>query len=177
MLHGHARLTADIDIVVDLTPDASLAAVRALSGIGMRPRAPVPLTAFADPAMRTAWVRDKAMAVFSLWDPSEPMREVDLFLEHPMPFDDLFGRSVEVTLDDTCVRIASLDDLIDLKRLAGRPLDLVQPPPSEDAFGSFAETRMWRLELTLAATPAARLRWLEEAIRLATRSGALPKPR
>ena len=53
----------------------------------------------------------------------------------------------------------------------------VQPPPSEDAFGSFAETRMWRLELTLAATPAARLRWLEEAIRLATRSGALPKPR
>jgi hypothetical protein len=50
-------------------------------------------------------------------------------------------------------------------------------PPSEDAFGSFAETRTWRLDLTLAATPAARLRWLEEAIRLATRSGALPKPR
>jgi hypothetical protein len=43
--------------------------------------------------------------------------------------------------------------------------------------GGWDETRAWRLELTLAATYAQRLRWLEEAIALAHRAGALPKPR
>jgi hypothetical protein len=48
--------------------------------------------------------------------------------------------------------------------------------PSEP-FGSWEETRKWRFELTLAATPSARLRWLEDAIAMAHRSGALPRPR
>lgn len=43
--------------------------------------------------------------------------------------------------------------------------------------GSFAEARTFRLELDLRATPKARLAWLEEAIRLAHRSGALPRLR
>jgi predicted nucleotidyltransferase len=124
VLHGHARLTADIDIIVDLAPAAASAVVDALAGLGLRPRAPVPLSAFADPAARAEWVRGKAMTVFSLWDPSNPMLEIDLFLEHPLPFDELWARSIEVTLDTTTVRIAALDDLIALKRLAARPEDL-----------------------------------------------------
>jgi hypothetical protein len=65
-----------------------------------------------------------------------------------------------------------------VKRSTAPERDAPEPlPPTGHAYGSFAETREWRLDLTLAATPAARLRWLEEAIRLATRSGALPKPR
>jgi hypothetical protein len=49
--------------------------------------------------------------------------------------------------------------------------------PSATHVGSFAEARRFRLELTLAASPSARLAWLEDAIRLAHRSGALPRPR
>ena len=124
VLHGHARLTADVDVVVDLSPQGSRAVIDALSAIGLRPRAPVPASAFADPAARAEWAGEKGMTVFSLWDPSDPMREVDLFLEHPMPFDGLWERSVEMTLGDASVRVASLDDLIALKRLAGRPVDL-----------------------------------------------------
>lgn len=124
VLHGHARLTADLDLVVDLAPEPAHTVVAALGAIGLRPRAPVPATAFADPASRAAWARDKGMTVFSLWDPSDPMREVDLFLEPPMPFEELWGHSLSMTLEDTTVRVASLDDLIQLKRLAGRPVDL-----------------------------------------------------
>ena len=91
VLHGHARLTADLDVVVDLSREASLAVVGALVAIGLRPRAPVPAEAFADATLRAEWARDKAMTVFSLWDPADPMREVDLFLEHPMPFEELWG--------------------------------------------------------------------------------------
>ena len=77
------------------------------------------------------------MRVFSLWAPKNPMLEVDLFVESPVPFLDLWDRSVLVEVGDMSIRIASIKDLIALKRVAGRALDL------EDiaALTSIANTR------------------------------------
>ncbi len=124
VLHGHARLTADIDLVVDLVPDEARKAVETLTSLGFRPRAPVEPLAFADPAVRQQWVREKGMRVFSLWNPANPMLEVDLFAEHPVDFEELWNRAEIIKLTQTEVRIASIRDLIRLKRLAGRPQDL-----------------------------------------------------
>ena len=63
------------------------------------------------------------MLVFSL-RPPQGVPMVDLFLEPPMDFDRLWGRSVLVTMRGVPVRVASLDDLIELKRRAGRPEDV-----------------------------------------------------
>ena len=124
VLHGYPRLTADVDLIVDLDPAAALNAMRALSALGLRPRAPVPIEAFADSEIRESWIREKGMRVFSLWDPSTPLREVDVFVETPVPFLDLWSRSEVVNLHSTWVRVASIPDLIFLKSLAGRPEDL-----------------------------------------------------
>ncbi len=124
VLHGFARLTADVDLVVDLAPSEARKAIEALVGLGLRPRPPVDPAAFADSDVRESWIRDKGMRVFSLWDPSRPMREVDLFVEHPIEFEGLFARAETVTLDTTTVRVACIPDLIALKRLANRPQDL-----------------------------------------------------
>lgn len=124
VLHGHARLTADVDLVVDLSDGEAIKAVAALSSLGMVPRAPVEPRDFADPAARRRWIDEKGMRVFSLWDPRAPLREVDLFVESPIAFEDLWARSVEVTLQNRAVRIASIPDLIEMKRLAGRAKDI-----------------------------------------------------
>lgn len=124
VLHGHARLTADIDLIVSLVPAEARRAVEALVGLGLRPRAPVDPLGFADPTIRTSWVREKGMRVFSLYDPLQPLREVDLFVEHPIDFESLWRRSELVSLTSTTARVASIADLILLKRLAGRPEDL-----------------------------------------------------
>ncbi len=124
VLHGFARLTADVDLAVDLAPPEARRAIETLVRLGLRPRAPVDPAAFADPDVRASWIRDKGMRVFSLWDPALPMREVDLFVEHPVDFEDLFRRAEMVTLATTTVRVASIPDLITLKRRAGRAQDL-----------------------------------------------------
>ncbi len=123
VLHGHLRATGDIDLVVDLAPEQVDRTLAALEGAGFQPYLPVAPTHFADPAKRAVWVREQGMVVFSL-RPRSGVPMVDLFLEHPMPFDQLWARSVVVNLRGVAVRIASIDDLIALKRQAGRPEDL-----------------------------------------------------
>lgn len=124
VLHGYARLTADIDIILELEPDSTREAMQSLSALGLRPRAPVQAIDFADAGQRRRWIEDKGMRVFSLWHPADPLLEVDLFVDHPIPFQDLWDRSQVVHLGAIDLRIASIEDLIRLKRLASRPEDL-----------------------------------------------------
>lgn len=124
VLHGYARLTADIDLVVDLSAGEPIKVVAALDRIGFVPRAPVAARDFADPARRLEWIESKGMRVFSMHDPRRPLVEVDLFIDPPIAFTDLAARAVPMKLAGHLVQVASLDDLIAMKRLAGRPKDL-----------------------------------------------------
>ena len=125
VLHGFARLTADIDLIVDLDPAEALKAIVTLSGLGLQPRVRVDARDFADPEERRAWIEEKGMQVFTLIDPANPLRAVDLFVESPIPFGDLSARAEVMALRRTSVRVAGIPDLIRLKRLAGRPQDLI----------------------------------------------------
>jgi len=125
VLHGFARLTADIDLIVDLAPDEARRAVTTLVGLGFRPRVPVDVLDYADPEIRRRWIDEKGMRVLSLWDPAQPMRELDLFVDPPIDFALLWGHSEIVHIRGALVRIASIPDLIAMKRLAGRPEDLI----------------------------------------------------
>lgn len=124
VLHGYARLTADVDLAVDLAPEEATKIIQALVAKGFRPQVPVLPEEFADPTVREVWFREKHMRAFSLVDPTNPMRVVDLLLKPEVPFEELLARSQGVMLNRTKIRIASIDDLIALKRHAGRPQDL-----------------------------------------------------
>lgn len=125
LLHGYARLTADVDLAVDLAPQEALKMIRALVGKGFQPQVPVPAEMFADPAVREEWLQEKHMRAFSLVDPANPMRVVDVLLKPEVPFEELLARSQKAVVGETSVRVAALDDLIALKRSAGRLQDLV----------------------------------------------------
>ena len=124
VLHGLPRFTADVDLVVALDPANVLAAMAALEALGYRPRAPVAARDFADPAIRRSWIDDKGLVVFSLWSSSHPATEIDLFVEEPFPFDDAYARAMHADLGTCSVTVAAIDDIVALKRRAGRPKDL-----------------------------------------------------
>lgn len=125
VLHGHPRLTADVDLVLDLEPSAARRALEALIRLGLQPRVPVEPMAFADPSQRESWISQKGMQVFTLFSPENPLLSLDLFVQDPIPFEDLWAHAETLDLGGIAVRVASLDDLITMKRAAGRPQDLL----------------------------------------------------
>ncbi len=124
VLHGYLRTTLDLDLVLQLDRENLQRALNAFSDLGFQPQAPVPLGAFADPLIREAWVREKNMTVFSLWHPEQPGFAVDLFVEEPFDFEDVYRRAIRVPLPGTEAAVVSRSDLIAMKRAAGRPRDL-----------------------------------------------------
>ncbi len=123
--HGLVRFTAGVDLVLD--PDAASLgrALEALAGLDYRPRAPVELLQFADPERRRAWVTEKGLTVFSLFSAEHPETEIDLFVEPPFEFERVYARArVLEVAPGTEATFVGLDDLLHLKRSAGRPRDL-----------------------------------------------------
>lgn len=123
VLHGHARLTADLDIVLDLEPSAARNAVEALVKAGLKARIPEDPAGLANPARRKVWIEEKGMQVLTLTDPANPLLSVDLFVREPMPFDALWSRSEPLDVGGIEIRVAGIDDLIAMKSAVGRPQD------------------------------------------------------
>lgn len=123
VLHGIDRLTADVDLVIDLSAEPAGAAVRALTAGGYRPLAPVEPLALANPAQRHEWQTLRNMTVFSFWDSTNTRPTVDVLLEPTVSFDELWRDAKVVSLGNAAVHVASIPHLILLKRAAGRDRD------------------------------------------------------
>lgn len=160
VLHGHPRLTVDLDLVLDLSDENVAKALSVFSAQGLVPRLPVPAEQFADAATRDHWRRERELVVFSLHDPANPLREVDLFAHPPVPFEELWAASSVITVDGVPVRVAAIEHVEFIAAIAGYGAP------------SAAQRRAWA-----ATTPAERLHWLEEAVRFAAATGALARDR
>lgn len=124
ILHGYLRATADLDLALGLSGDNPARGMQALAGIGLQPRLPVLLEDFADAAKRDDWRRNRNMQVFPLWDPANPLRSVDVFIEEPIEFRSLLAAAIDKDLDGVSVKVACIPHLIEMKLRAGRPRDL-----------------------------------------------------
>ncbi len=122
--HGYVRFTADVDILLSVETENLTRAVAALKLLGYRPRAPVDIDDFLDPSNRQQWAQEKNMTVFSLFSDIHAATEIDLFLEPPIDFDAAYRRAVHQEVGQGIpATFCSLDDLIELKTLSGRPED------------------------------------------------------
>lgn len=134
--HGHVRFTTGLDLVLDPDCAALQRAIDGLAALGYRPRAPVPFEQFADPAHRRRWSEEKGMTVFSLSSPEHPATELELFLEPPFDFDLVHARAANFELaPGRRLTFVNRNDLLDMKRAAGRPQDLLDVEALESIHG------------------------------------------
>jgi len=124
ILHGYVRATSDIELVVDLHVEEATKLITGLTREGFKPKIPVSAMEFADETKRKQWIDDKGMQIFSMYNPSQTALTIDLFVDSPIPYSELWSRSVLMDIGETNVRVCSIDDLISMKQLAGRLKDL-----------------------------------------------------
>lgn len=123
-LHGVERATADLDLVVHLEKQNLEKFIGVMGSLGFKPRVPVDPKELAQPEIRRKWILEKNMKVFSFYNPTNPFEEVDILVQEPLPFSDLDGRKVIRRAFGVAIPILSIEDLIRLKKNAGRPKDL-----------------------------------------------------
>jgi hypothetical protein len=100
-------------------------AIAALTGLGYRPVVPVPFEDFADAGKREEWIREKNALVFMVFSDEHPTARIDLFVNAPLDFGAAFQRAVYLEVSPTVrASFVGIEDLISLKKQAGRPLDL-----------------------------------------------------
>ncbi len=116
-VHGHVRMTNDVDLIP--APDRSnlrrvAAALRELQARALNP---------GNEGLKiTASMLRRA----TLWQFSTPVGDIDLLHDAPgaARFEQLRARGLVIALGELEVPIVGRDDLISMKRAAGRPIDL-----------------------------------------------------
>lgn len=123
-LHGIERATMDIDVTVAMTPENLAALTDMARELGMEPQLPVELDALTDLDQLARWHAERNLVAFALRVPSRQGLVLDIVLFPAVGFDAMRERAVVFKAGETNVVVASIDDLIALKRAAGRPIDL-----------------------------------------------------
>jgi hypothetical protein len=117
-LHGAVRGTVDVDLVIRLREADFLRAEKALRSLGLQPRLPV--TASEVFRYREEYIRNRNLTAWSFVNPALPSELVDVILT-----EDLARMTVKrLKVGGQTIRVASVDDLVRMKRASGRPQDL-----------------------------------------------------
>jgi hypothetical protein len=122
-LHGFARATFDMDLVLEMD-DANLSCfIDVAKRFGLSPVIPVPIDSLKNPAQIEQWHREKGMLAFALREPQAGGFVVDVLVRPDVGFDRLAENAVVGDLFGRQIPIASIDDLLVMKRQANRPKD------------------------------------------------------
>lgn len=120
-VHGHRRTTMDLDLTPDPDPENLRRLSAALAELDARP---------ADSGAGEAEISagdPERLAIAAIVPPLHTRHGQIHILKEPKgarAFDEMRERALVVDLDGNDVAIVSLDDLIRMKRAAGRPRDL-----------------------------------------------------
>ncbi len=122
--HGYQRLTQDLDLILDLSRDNVLAALRALAELGYSAVLPVETEEFANPERRRQWHEERNVEVFPLTSEAHRETTIDLFVRDPFAFDEEHAQAmVGEVAPGLNVRFVRLAALIAMKRRTGRARD------------------------------------------------------
>jgi predicted nucleotidyltransferase len=123
-LYGYVRLTVDLDIMVDLEESNLIHLIRVMEKLNYTPRVPVKPIDFTDVKNREVWIREKGAVVFTFIDLIDPVKHIDIFLKNPIDFEHAYHERKVLALKDIKINLVSVEDLIAMKQLSGRPRDI-----------------------------------------------------
>jgi hypothetical protein len=122
-LQGVPRFTADLDVAVALDGTVLATAARVLGTLGLSPRLPIAVEELERTDLVRGWVAERNPRALTFVDPSDPLREVDLVVSSPVPFEELARTADVLSAAGLRFPVASIDALIRMKIGTGRAQD------------------------------------------------------
>lgn len=123
-LHGVPRATFDFDLVISTDKENILSLLEVLGRGNYIPSLPENPLHLADPERVKEWVSEKNLIAFSFFNENHSHQVVDIIIKHPLNFQGAFTRKVIKPVDDFELYLASIEDLIEMKRDSARPKDI-----------------------------------------------------
>lgn len=117
-LHGVVRGTVDIDLVIGLQMGQFAAAEQAMGEVGLQPRLPV--SAEDVFTFRDEYIKNRNLTAWSFYNPKNPLEVVDILITE----DARKIKTIEKKVDRLRIQVASIDELIRMKKQSARPQDL-----------------------------------------------------
>lgn len=122
--HQVQRATVDLDLIIHLEESNILAFIKIMNDLNFKPRLPLNAEDLANEQMRTKWITEKGLMVFSFIQAHNPFEVIDIFVQEPKPFNELFERRMTVSAFGAIINVIGKNDLIEMKKLAARDKDL-----------------------------------------------------
>lgn len=116
VLHGVERMTMDVDLAIEETPENIRRFLEEMAAAGLKPTAPVPSQILLDRPALNRLVTEKGALVLAFSHPEMPWLQVDVFLSQDAAFDTLKNFTQDVSLGEITVRIVTARHLIAMKR-------------------------------------------------------------
>jgi hypothetical protein len=121
--HGVERMTMDLDISLDMTPENVHRFLETVRDLHLVPRAPVPADTLLEPETLDRLVAEKNARVFTFWDPQSPYRQIDVFLTRDQAYSLLEDHTVAAKVDGRTVRVLTVEKLLEMKNRIPAPRD------------------------------------------------------
>ena len=121
-LHGFARNTADMDILVEMSDENLAKVVSVLKGNGYRVKQPVDPMGIADKKIREDWINNKNMKAFNFYKEVN-YSEVDVIIDSPISYEKAKKDVMHLRVGSLNIPVISLKNLIRMKKRAGRDID------------------------------------------------------
>ncbi len=123
VMHGYRRHTDDLDLYVLLETKNLERFFEALRSAGYSPKAPATKDQFMDNKQREKWKKEKGMIVFSFCENDPPFKLIDMFVDEPIKFEEIYKEKAIVKVGSISIPVISVKHLIRLKKQAGRDRD------------------------------------------------------
>ena len=122
-IYGIPRMTADIDLLLDFTEKNVTDFETAIKILMYQSQLPISISKFVNKEERQKAIQEKNLIAYSFFNSRTNYMSLDVLLDVPIPFEELWKAKEERAIDKFRVNLISVQHLIELKKYANRKQD------------------------------------------------------
>lgn len=123
-IYGIPRMTADIDLLLDFTDENIDKFENVIKLLMYQSTIPVSIKTFINKKERQKVIKEKNLIAYSYFNNQSNYMSLDVLMDVPIPFDELWNNKEERIADAIAVNLVSVEHLILMKKYANRKQDI-----------------------------------------------------